>query len=290
MSPSPVNFKTIEMYYAPEKARALQKRLMDCYQYEPKVTILELLRNGDPLIKEYADFLFGEDYRPYTVKQWNVKPEDLDVSVLSRVPVRFDYSDRYFDDRFQMMPEGGFTGFFKKMLSHPLIDIKLNTDAPSLLKIRDNRLYYCDGAVDIPVIYTGAADELFGRKHGKLPYRSLWFDYKTLDTDDYQPAQGCAYPKAAGYTRVTEFTKLPPQDGKGKTIVAFEYPTAYGSDKGKEPYYPVLTAESASIYAKYKSEADKISNLYVCGRLGDFKYYNMDQAVLRALEVYGRIW
>jgi UDP-galactopyranose mutase len=292
MSPSPANFATIEMYYPPEKARALQKRLMDGYKYARKITILELLKNKDPLIREYAEFLFAEDYKPYTVKQWNVKPEDLDISVLSRVPVRFDYIDRYFDDRYQMMPEGGFTSFFAKMLDSPLINVHLQVDALEYLSpdSTNGQVLWNGKKVSVPVVYTGAADELFRLKYGKLPYRSLWFEYKAFETDSFQPAQGCAYPKAEGYTRVTEFTKLPPQNGQGKTIVAYEYPTAYGSDKGREPYYPVLTEESAWIYEKYAAEVKKISNLHICGRLGDFKYYNMDQAVLRALEVYEQIW
>jgi len=253
---------------------------------------VELLQSNDPLIREYADFLFENDYRPYTVKQWEVKPEDLDISVLSRVPVRFDYIDRYFDDRYQMMPEGGFTAFFEKLLESPLIEVKLNCDALKYLKPdTDTGQMQFDGEeLRIPVVYTGAADELFGRRFGKLPYRSLWFEYKTLDTDSFQDAPGVAHPAAEGYTRVTEFTKLPPQDGRGKTIVAYEYPAAYGGEKGKEPYYPVLTAESADIYKRYAELAGKIKDLHLGGRLADFKYYNMDQAVLRALELYGEIF
>ena len=286
--PSPFNFTAIETYFEPQKAHAIKKRLMDVYRYAAKMTIVDLLKSDDPLIKEYADFLFEHDYRPYTVKQWNIKPEELDISVLSRVPVRFDYIDRYFDDKYQMMPEGGFTAFFEELLKSPLIDIELGCDALELLKpsADTGEILYDGVKLNIPVVYTGAADELFGSEFGKLPYRSLWFEYETINTDSFQDAPGVAHPMAEGYTRITEYTKLPPQDGKGKTIIAREYSTEYGSERGKEPYYPVLTNESAEIYEKYNKLADKIDNLYLGGRLADFKYYNMDQAILRALEIY----
>ena len=289
--PSPFNFTAIETYFAPAKAHAIKKRLADTYRYAPKMTIVDLLKSDDPLIKEYADFLFENDYRPYTVKQWDIKPEELDISVLSRVPVRFDYIDRYFDDRYQMMPEGGFTAFFEKLLDNPLIKIELDCDALDYIKPDTDTcsLHWNGELLSMPVIYTGALDELFGRRFGKLPYRSLWFDYKTLDTDSFQDTPGVAHPMAEGYTRITEYTKLPPQDGKGKTVVAYEYPTIYGSEKGKEPYYPVLTEEAKRIYSRYESLAGQINNLHIGGRLADFKYYNMDQAVLKALKLYKTI-
>ncbi|MDR1840321.1 MAG: UDP-galactopyranose mutase [Holophagales bacterium] len=287
-TPSPFNFTTIETYFEPQKAHALKKRLMDTYRYAPKVTIVELLKSDDPLIREYADFLFENDYRPYTVKQWNIRPEELDISVLSRVPVRNDYIDRYFDDKYQMMPEGGFTAFFKKLLGSPLIEVRLNCDALEHLKIdtENGRVMFDGEELRVPVVYTGALDELFERRFGKLPYRSVWFEFKTLNMDSFQDAPGVAHPLAKGYTRITEYTKLPPQDGRGKTIVAYEYPAEYGGAKGKEPYYPVLTAESMDMRERYGELAKSVKNLHLGGRLADFKYYNMDQAVLRALEIY----
>jgi UDP-galactopyranose mutase len=122
-----------------------------------------------------------------------------------------------------------------------------------------------------------------------LPYRSLWFEYKTISADSFQDVPGVAYPMAGAYTRVTEYTKLPPQNGRGRTIVAYEYPEAYGSARGREPYYPVLTGDSVEMYKRYETLAAGIDGLYLGGRLADFKYYNMDQAVLRALEIYARM-
>ena len=137
---------------------------------------------------------------------------------------------------------------------------------------------------DKTVIYTGAADELLNSKYGVLPYRSLKFEYKTENTDSYQAAPVVAYPEVDGYTRITEYSKLPVQKTNGKTVIALEYPLSYDK-KTSEPYYPIPTEESRMLYEKYRNALDKIPNLIVCGRLGDFKYYNMDEALLRALEI-----
>ncbi len=287
-TPSPFNFNTIEDYFPPKKALEIKTHLVKEFSYRPKVTILEMLHSSDPVVAEYADFLFRQDYQPYTAKQWGIAPEKLDISVLQRVPVRLSYLDQYFDDRYQMQPKGGYTAFFEKLLSDEKIELRLSTDARRLLTLDNDGTVRLEGeAVQIPVVYTGALDELFDCKYGKLPYRSLSFEYKVLQGRDFQPTPGVAYPLAEGYTRITEFSKLmtlPPDTDK--TIIAYEYPEKYGSDKGKEAYYPILTAESQGLYQRYLNEAKRYRMLYPCGRLGDFKYYNMDQAILRALELF----
>lgn len=288
LTPSPFNFKTIEDYFSPEKAIEIKTHLVNLFSYEPKVTILQMLNSEDKVVADYANFLFSEDYRPYTAKQWGIAPEELDVSVLQRVPVRLSYIDQYFDDRYQMQPKGGYTRFFEKMLDHPNIDLQLSSDANERIKLCDDKSVELDGVkVDVPIVYTGALDELFDCKYGKLPYRSLHFEYKTIDTNDFQPTPGVAYPFAEGYTRITEFSKLMTVAPKtDKTIIAYEYPVKYGSPKGKEAYYPILTAESQKLHEIYANQAKNYKNLYPCGRLGDFKYYNMDNAILRALRLF----
>lgn len=288
LTPSPFNFQTIEDYFPPQKALEIKTHLVQEFSYRPKITILEMLQSGDPVVAKYADFLFCHDYRPYTAKQWGITPEELDISVLQRVPIRLSYIDQYFDDRYQMQPKGGYTVFFEKMLSNKKIDLQLSMDACQHLMLKDDGSILLDGeTVNVPVIYTGALDELFRFKYGKLPYRSLSFEYQILPTCDFQPTPGVAYPLAEGYTRITEFSKLmtlPPDTDK--TIIAYEYPERYGSGKGKEAYYPILTADSQRLYQCYRDEAKRYPMLYPCGRLGDFKYYNMDQAILRAAELF----
>lgn len=286
LTPSPFNFKTIDDYFSLDKAKEIKEHLASKYPSQNKVTIVELLESEDETIREYANFLFEKDYRPYTAKQWAIKPEELDISILKRVPVRLDYTDAYFDDKYQLIPKESFTNIFENMLSSSLIDLRLSTDACEYIKPGENgKLYYNNEELNIPVIYTGAIDEFFGLKYGKLLYRSLYFDMQTHKVDSYQETSGVAYPMAEGFTRITEFKKIPVQNIPGVTTIAVEYPEKYGTERGKEPYYPVFTEETSKMYNKYLDEAKKYSNLYLCGRLAEFKYYNMDDVILRALEV-----
>lgn len=288
LTPSPFNFTTIGQYYKPDKAEKLRARIRGRFPGADKATIVELLNCGDEMIEEYANFLFREDYGPYTAKQWGISPSEVDVSVLKRVPVLFSYKTDYFDDEYQAMPEKGFTEFFRSLISHPGITVKLNTDARDMISVRDGVLLIDGAAADIPVVYTGAADELLGLEHGALPYRSLRFSFRHEDTDSYQSAPIAAYPKAEGYTRITEYTKMPPQDASRGTVIALEYPQPYVAGE-TEPYYPILTEKSKALYEEYRRELDRVDWLFVCGRLGDFRYYNMDQALERALEVCRQI-
>lgn len=287
-TPSPFNFRTVDQFFEADKAKQLKIKLKERYPNQNKVTIVELLECEDTLIREYAEFLFEKDYRPYTAKQWGIRPEELDISVLKRVPVRLDYADRYFDDKYQLMPVRGFTALFEDMLDSEFIDIKLSCDALEKIAIEDGQVLYENETLQIPIVYTGPLDELFHYRYGKLPYRSLRFDWQTHDVDSYQETSGVAYPMAESYTRITEYKKIPVQDVPGKTTIAVEYPAVYGKD-GKEPYYPILTAASQEKYAQYLKDAEQVANLYVCGRLGDFKYYNMDDAIRRALEIYDTV-
>lgn len=289
-TPSPFNFKTIDQYFPKEKGDRLKNRLLEYYPGLKSAAIVDLLKCEDPLIKEYAQFLFEKDYCPYTAKQWGIRPEELDVSVLKRVPVRLDYTDAYFDDKYQLMPGKSFTAFFWKMLESRNIEIRLNTDALNFLVFKDNGVMEWDGQpLAIPFVYTGPLDEMFGLRFGRLPYRSLRFDWQTHNMDSYQETSGVVYPMAEGYTRITEFKKLPVQDVPGKTTIAVEYPEDYRDGKEQEPYYPVLTAKSQKMYQNYLEKAIQIEHLYLCGRLAEFKYYNMDQVIQRAMNIYEEI-
>jgi len=289
-TPTPFNFKTIDDFYPPEKAAELKQHIKKEYGDREFVTVLEVLESGDSLIREYARFLFDHDYSLYTAKQWGVSAKEIDPSVLRRVPLRMSYNEGYFDDKIQVMPKKSYAVFFKKLLDHPNITVELNIEALAHLKIiEDGTGLSIDGKkVQIPVIYTGALDELFGCKYGRLPYRSLRFEWKYEEKDSKQGYPVVAYPEAKGYTRITEYKKLPVQKNLG-TSYAVEFSLPYASGKVQEPYYPVLTEESQRLYSRYKDDANKIKNLYYCGRLADFKYYNMDQALERALEVIENI-
>ena len=285
ITPTPFNFKTIDDFYDEEKAKKLKTRLLEVFKNRRTVTVLEVLNCKDELIQEYGNFLFSKDYCLYTAKQWGKQPNEIDPSILERVPLRLDYTEGYFDDRFQVMPKKSYTDFFSKLLDHKNIEIFLNVDACSKIKVDSQLgLISVQGiGSNIPVVYTGALDELFGEEDGVLPYRSLRFEWHHEDICSKQKYPVVAYPQAEGFTRKVEFNKLPYQQTKGTTYEV-EYPLSYVKGEN-EPYYPILTEESKKAYLIYQKKASKVLNLFCCGRLADFRYYNMDQALKRALEV-----
>jgi UDP-galactopyranose mutase len=290
LTPCPFNFKTIDDFYAKEESEILKERLKDYYKGFDKVSIVEMLECSDAIIRSYATFLFEKDYRPYTAKQWGIDPKDIDISILKRVPVRLSYVDCSIDDPWQALPRGGYTVLFAKLLGTPGIDIRLNADIlPHLKFSADGKVFFDGEELDIPIVYTGPLDELFECRFGRLPYRSLLFDFETLPVESYQEAPCVVYPMAKGFTRVTEYTKLPYQNGRGLTVICKEYPVEYKFDNTQEAYYPVLIKESRGKSVQYKEFAKKYKNLYLCGRLADFIYFNMDEVVLKALTLFRKL-
>ena len=284
LTPSPFNFETIDQFYDQNKGNALKGKLLIKYP-EKRATILELLNDEDEDICSYARFLFSNDYSLYTSKQWGIKPEEVDSSVLRRVPVEFSYKDQYFYDKFEGVPKGGFTKFVENILRHPNIEIVTGKDAFSMISFSEDEVLA--NGKNVLVIFTGETDRLFSYRYGRLPYRSLRFEFERLPVKSYQPVAIVAYPThSVKYTRITEYTKLPFQQAED-TIIAREYPVPY--EKNNEPYYPVLTDKSKATAEKYIELARKYKNLVLVGRLAEFKYYNMDQVILHALEVADKL-
>lgn len=286
-TPTAFNFKTIDTFYSADKAELLKKKLLKAYPGRDSATVVEVLENPDPDIRGYAEYLFKNDYAPYTAKQWGVSPDEIDPIVLKRVPLRFSYDESYFTDTHEAMPVHSYTRMFENMLKHPMIQVKLGVDAINKLSFRDKRVL-AEGEDDIVVVYSGALDELFGMRFGKLPYRSLRFEWKYEKIESFQDAPVVAYPQEPGFTRITEYKKLPVQDVYGTTY-AVEYPLPYVIGESQEPYYPVLTDDSQKNFDRYRELANGIDNLKCCGRLADFKYYNMDQAISVAIKTAQQI-
>lgn len=286
ITPSPFNFKTIDQFYEKRKATLLKKKLIKEYP-EGKATVVDLLNSADSNIKEYGDFLFEKDYSLYTSKQWGISPNDVDPLVLKRVPVEFSYKDFYFYDKFEGIPKGGFMNLIDNLLNSNNIETKLGINGLEHLSFKNDKILYDEEEVN--VIFTGETDELFDCKFGRLPYRSLRFEYEIYNQKDYQTSAIVAYPSHNyGYTRITEYTKLPYQDSN-MTIIAKEYPLPYDLNINNEPYYPILTKDSQETFKRYVDEANKYSNLILLGRLAQFKYFNMDQCILNAIETIERI-
>lgn len=286
----PFNLKTVQQMIGPKKAEELIRTLRKYFPIFDRVPISELVSHEDEKIRSFGKLLFEKAYRTYTAKMWGLQPEEIEESVLERVPFAVNYDERYQNKDFQYLPKEGFTKLFERMLAHPKIHVQLKTDALLHLTLDEkvHSIQY-DGEDIECLIYTGAVDELFKYRYGALPYRSLDIRYTYFKKDSLLPVEIISYPQAAGYTRKTEYRKIMYDDsGAEGTVVATEYPIDYDSKSeiGNIPYYPVLTQESVEKYQLYKNEASKYNELFLCGRLAEFKYYNMDACIEHALDFF----
>lgn len=277
------DFSSVDTFF-PEEAEEIKAHIKKEFGDRPSATVLEMLDSRDEYVRRFADFLYEKDYKPYTAKQWGIDPEKVDRQIFKRVPILFSYGSKYFSDKYQAMPVKGYMEFIENLLKTPGIELRLNEEALNRFSIRDHQVLDGGKPLDGVLIFTGALDELFGCKHGKLPYRSLRFEWKHEDIDSFQDMPVVAYPQAEGFTRITEYKKLPVQEVRGTTY-AVEYPLPYKQGEAMEPYYPVLTEESQELFQKYYEEAKQVKGLAFAGRLAEFKYYNMDQAIRRALDL-----
>lgn len=281
--PTSFDFSSVDTFF-PEEAEEIKAHIKAEFGDRASATVLEMLESQDSYVRRFADFLYEKDYKPYTAKQWGIDPEKVDRQIFKRVPILFSYGSKYFSDKYQAMPVKGYMEFIENLLKTPGIELRLNEEALDRFSIRDHQVMDGNKPLDGVLIFTGALDELFGCKHGKLPYRSLRFVWKHEDIDSFQDMPVVAYPQAEGFTRITEYKKLPVQEVRGTTY-AVEYPLPYTQGEAMEPYYPVLTEESQELFRKYYEEAKQVRGLAFAGRLAEFKYYNMDQAIRRALDL-----
>ena len=287
--PIPFNFRSIDMLFEKEKAEHLKSVLTEAYGEDHKVPILELRKNKDPEIRELAEYIFEHVFKYYTMKQWGYTAEEIDPAVTGRVPVITGYEDRYFQDSFQKMPDQGYTAMFEKMLDHENIEIALNTEAMDRLSVDpEKKEVWLDGSLyQGIVVYTGLVDQLLNYRCGDLPYRSLEFTVRT-EKGRFQPVTTVNYPTRADmhpYTRITEYKNMQKNPPKEKTTIAVEYPFAYDRNgkNGRVPYYPVFTDESREKYQAYVDLLAGIDNVYLLGRLAQYRYYNMDAITEAAL-------
>lgn len=212
--------------------------------------------------------LYETFFRGYTRKQWGLDPSALDATVCGRIPTRSNDDDRYFTDTFQAMPTDGYTAMVRRMLERPAIDVALGVDYRAIAK--DVRARH--------TIFTGPIDEFFDYRYGHLPYRSLRFAFETHDRPVYQAAACINEPdEAVPFTRTTEYAYLTGQTAQ-KTVISREYP----SDEG-DPFYPIPCAPSRELYRRYEALARAEPNVTFAGRLGEYRYFNMDQVVASAL-------
>lgn len=268
--PVPINRTTINGLYGfsldeEGVAQFLDQVRVPCSA--PRTSLDSVLSAVGP---ELCDLFF----RGYTRKQWGMDLSELNASVAARIPTRTNDDDRYFTDRYQAMPLEGYTRLFERMLDHPLIEVCLAEEFDQArARVSHERL-----------IYTGPIDAYFRCVHGPLPYRSLRFEHEHLpDVSHYQEVGTVNFPNEHLWTRITEFKHLTGQVHEGTSIVR-EYPCSEG-----DPYYPIPTESNQALYERYQALAEREQGVYFVGRLAQYRYYNMDQAVAAAMALAGRL-
>ena len=269
--PIPINRTTLNALYGlnlnsdEEAANFLASRA------EP---VAQIRTSEDVVVSAVGRELYEKFFQGYTRKQWGVDPSQLDRSVTSRVPTRTNTDDRYFNDSFQAMPKLGFTHMFGNMLDHENITIQTETE---FAEVKDDVLYD-------QLVFTGPVDEFFDHRFGPLPYRSLKFEHRTLDREQFQDVAVVNYPHPdTPYTRISEYKHLTGQKHP-KTSITYEYPSAVG-----DPYYPIPNAEAQALYKRYEALALARPDVAFVGRLATYRYYNMDQVVGQALATHRKI-
>lgn len=288
--PVPFNLNTLHLVYGEEKAKVLEEKLILAYGEGSRVPIMELKKSDDSDIQEIAQYVYENIFLRYTMKQWGQTPEEISPEVTGRVPVLISRDNRYFQDKYQGVPAHGFTPMFERLLDHENIDVALGVTASERLEITEERVLFDGAPFEGEVIYTGALDELFGCRFGRLPYRSLRFDFEHLQQRDYQHGHSVVnYTVSEDFTRITEFQYLTGQTDCDGTTIVREYPFAYSGDGGEIPYYAILNPDNEALYEKYRMLTERLSGFYLLGRLAEYKYYNMDAMARKALDLAERI-
>jgi len=269
--PIPINRTTLNGLYGLDLKGEADAGEFLASRAEP---VADIRTSRDVVISQVGTDLYRTFFEGYTRKQWGLDPSQLDKSVTARIPTRTSTDDRYFLDTYQAMPADGFTRLFENMLDHENIRIELGVDHRELNSERLARR----------TIFTGPIDAYFDQRFGALPYRSLDFRHETLDQEQFQSVAVVNYPSEdVPYTRITEYKHLTGQS-HAKTSISYEYARADG-----EPYYPIPRPENQALYKQYEALAAAQDDVIFVGRLGTYKYYNMDQVVGQALATFRRL-
>ena len=268
----PFNLNSLYKVFSAVKAQKIEEKLVNEFGYGTNIPILNLMQHNDEDIKFISNYIYENVFKNYSIKQWGINPDKIDTSVLARVPVRISNDNRYFLDKYQAIPLNGYTKMVENILNHPLITVKLNTEYKDITEKFDR------------IFYSGSVDELLDYKYGILPYRSLYFDIQKHYCEYYQQAEAVNYPNNFDFTRIVEHKHFLNQKSS-KTIISVEYPQQFEPDKN-ERFYPISNPENEDLYNKYAGEMKQVDNFYFIGRLGTYKYLNMDTAIERVMELF----
>lgn len=269
--PVPINRITINSLY---NLNLNNDEEVEEYFRKVKLKRFPITNSEDIIVNQVGTDLFEKFYKSYTKKQWGIEASQLSPNVCGRIPVRTNDDCRYFSDKYQFMPKDGYTKMFERILNHKNIEVILNTDYKSILNI----------VKFDKMIYTGPIDYFFDYKYGKLPYRSLKFEFKNFKKQNIQQTAVYNYVEAGiEFTRVCEYKHFTFQKDDSTTL-GYEFPLKKG-----EPFYPIPTAENKLHYLLYKKEIEKVRNVLFCGRLAEYQYFNMDQVVANTLLLFNSL-
>lgn len=276
--PMPVNLGTINQFfsaaYGPDEARAL------IAQQAAEIDGQEITDFESKGVSLVGRPLFEAFFKNYTAKQWQTDPKDLPASIISRLPVRYNYDSRYFNDKYEGLPVDGYTAWMERMVASDLIDVYLDTDFFD----PENPLNKAAVVGKVPVVYTGPVDRYFDYSAGDLSWRTVDFEKEVVDTGDYQ---GCSVMNYGDidvpFTRIIEFRHFHPErDYQDEKTVIFREFSRF-ADHGDEPYYPVNTAQDRERLEQYRELMKNEDRVFFGGRLGTYKYLDMHMAIASAL-------
>lgn len=269
--PIPINRITLNKLYKLEL-----KTETECQKYLEKIREKRypILNSEDIIVNQVGYDLFEKFFKYYTIKQWGLEPKELAPSVCGRIPVRYNDDCRYFTNKYQFIPKLGYTKMFENMLNHKNIEIILNTDYKKIInEIKFDKM-----------IYTGPIDYFFDYCYGKLPYRSIRFEWENHKMESFQENSVINYVDLSEkFTRIVEYKKISNSIAQTTTITK-----EYAQNEG-EPFYPIPTKANQIIYSKYENLLTKYKNVMFIGRLAEYRYYNMDQVVIRALTLTDKL-
>ena len=290
MVPIPFNLNSLYTIFPPSYASILEQKLISRYGFGNRLHILELQESKDHDLEHLYRHIYEKIFFHYTTKQWGgLQPEELDKSVTARVPVVISRDNRYFYDRYQGIPADGYSKVFQSMLKNKKIRVLLNTHEKKLIHIENDTIYVDDKEYSGTLFYTGKVDELFSYRHGELPYRSLRFKYRDIPLEHYQENAIINYPTNYDFTRIAEYKYFEQFCQKQNiTTIGIEYPEEYEKEKN-DPYYIVPKTDNITKYELYLSQAKRIKNLILLGRLAEYKYYNMDEVIKRSLDCFSSL-
>jgi len=297
--PLPFSLSSLTLTHPPVLSNRLIEKLIDQFGFNSQVSIHSLLNHTDDELCQLGTFIYKNIFAGYSIKQWGIDdPLELDKGVLDRIPVRINYSTDYFNDTYQMLPTKGYSEMIKSIFSHPNINITLNhsVDPHEIVHTAVRKSPCVSSRLYSHIFYCGMLDQLFEYQHSQLPYRSLNFKDRIVPVDEackQRPNMVCNYPCNFDFTRITDYSFIGKALSLGPTMARIyeEYPSAYqeGSSKYGIPYYPLFTKHARQTHKAYMHDLLSIhEEVTVCGRLGDYKYYDMDDAIIAAFGKYQR--